>query len=319
MKIVKTLLQRSESPFLDRISLRIARAVFRATGNLPSNLRSALLCLWSTDPLRRQKRLPTIDLAIVFALKDVELVPAAVFGAINSSSNPIDVVRLVTPSLDFPEVVKSIEVVRRASFLLNFSLEVYDDASLLGADRLKQLESHQVRDRSVAWVTQQLLKLSAVLKSAHRATLIVDADTILLRRRTWLARDGRQLIMCPEWFRDLWTQDVEDFLRIRKTIPFSFITHHQLMQRELVEQLFGAEGEKLLEWALNARRRLAEYETYGTYLAELYPHRAVFARFGNVEDSARPLVASVENEERLCDIAKQYGLHCLSLSVHHYL
>lgn len=318
-RTVKVLLERVQSPGIDRVSVRLARFIFRRWGFIPSFFRSMLLSLWSTDPLSREKALPEIDLAIVFAQKDAELVPAAVLAAVDSSSNPIKVVRLVTPNLENPIVRMSIGAVETASSRLKFSLEVYDDKSLLGSDRLRQLQHHQVPDRNLGWVTQQLLKLSAVLISPQRATLIVDADTILLRRRVWLARDGRQILMAPEWYRSLWTEDVERFLGFAKTLPFSFIAHHQLMQKDVVEELFGSEGQRLLEWALSARRRIAEYETYGTYLAEVHPERTVLARFGNIEDPNRSVVASVSSREALFDLVKEYGPRFLSLSVHHYL
>ena len=317
--LLKILLGRIESPLLDRVTLVLVRMLFKRKGSIPSVARLILISIWSTDPLRKEKDLPEIDLAIVFAYKDVELVPAAVLAAVHFSANPIKVVRLVTPSLDPPAVQESIGKVEQASLRMNFSLEVYDDASLLGTERLRDLRSHQVPDRSLSWVTQQLLKLSAVLKSSQRATLIVDADTILLKRRTWLAKDGRQILMAPEWFRSLWTEDVERFLGLKKTLPFSFITHHQLMQRNIVETIFGADGRKLIDWALSARRRIAEYETYGTYLAEVHPRLAVVARFGNVERAARPTVSSIDSVEDLSDLSKSCGSSCLSLSVHHYL
>ena len=282
-------------------------------------MRSAILSLWSTDPLGGERGIPDIDLGIVFALKDAELVPAAVMAAVHSSANRIKVVRLVTPNLDFPVVQESIEAVRQASLQLHFSLEIHDDASLLGPERLSQLQNHRVHDRGIGWVTQQLLKLSAVLMSSQRATLIVDADTILLRRRTWLAQDGRQILMAPEWYGSLWTEDVKIYLRLTKTRPFSFITHQQLMQRDLVENLFGANGEKLLTWALSARRRIAEYETYGTYLAEVYPERAVMARFGNCEAPWREEVGQVEELADIQKLGLRLGSGALSLSVHHYL
>jgi len=317
--LLKILLGRIESPLLDRVTLVLVRMLFKRKGSIPSVARLILISIWSTDPLRKEKDLPEIDLAIVFAYKDVELVPAAVLAAVHFSANPIKVVRLVTPSLDPPAVQESIGKVEQASLRMNFSLEVYDDASLLGTERLRDLRSHQVPDRSLSWVTQQLLKLSAVLKSSQRATLIVDADTILLKRRTWLAKDGRQILMAPEWFRSLWTEDVERFLGLKKSLPFSFITHHQLMQRNIVETIFGADGRKLIDWALSARRRIAEYETYGTYLAEVHPRLAVVARFGNVERAARPTVSSIDSVEDLSDLSKSCGSSCLSLSVHHYL
>ena len=317
-RLIKRLLERIQSPRADRVSVVLARSIYRRWGFIPSWLRSAILSLWSTDPLCRERGLPNIDLGIVFALKDAELVPAAVLAAVNSSANRIEVVRLVTPNLDSPVVQKSIEAVRQASLQLHFSLEIHDDASLLGPDRLSQLQNHRVHDRGIGWVTQQLLKLSAVLMSSQRATLIVDADTILLRRRTWLAQDGRQILMAPEWYRSLWTEDVERYLGLSKTLPFSFITHQQLMQRDLVEKLFGGDGQKLLSWALSARRRIAEYETYGTYLAEVYPERAVMARFGNYEAALREHVADVRTEVGFHELSRKLDGQ-LSLSVHHYL
>lgn len=316
--LIKRLLEQMQSPVADRVSVGLARWAHSRWGYIPSSFRSAVLSLWSTDPLNGETDLPDIDVAIVFALKDAELVPAAVLGALNSSANPVKVVRLVTPNLEPQVVQKSVESVRQISIHNGFKLEIFDDATVLGVDRLTELRDHRVRDRGLGWVTQQLLKLSTVLMSSNRATLIVDADTILLKRRTWLSPDGRQILMAPEWYRSLWTEDVERFLAVKKSFPFSFITHQQLMQKDLVERLFGSQGERLLDWALSARRRIAEYETYGTFLTEFYPERAVMARFGNCEAALREQITQLKTEEDLYDLSRKLK-GALSLSVHHYL
>ena len=91
------------------------------------------------------------------------------------------------------------------------------------------------------------------------------------------------------------------------------------MQRELVAEVFGDGGERLVKWATSASRRIAEYETHGTYLSEVYPKRAVFARFGNVETTARERLAEKSPHQLSKTLTEIDGKFTLSVSLHHYL
>lgn len=319
MNRIRRALYRIELRWLDQASVQLARLWFRRSGSIPGIMRMVLLSLWSSDPLRREKYPPEIDLSVVFAEKDCHLVPLVVARAIQSSTNPVRVVRLVTPDWGIEAAVEALRAVREHQSTFGFSLEIFEDEELLGSNSLEALRHHGIPDRGFGWVVQQVLKLSTVLMSEQRATLVVCADTVLTYKRTWLDRAGRQLLLANEWFRPLWTEDVESFLRLRKSIPFSFITHHQLMQREIVAEIFGERGERLVEWATSASRRIAEYETYGTFLFELYPKRAVVARFGNVEFSDRKSLTISAPNWRGNEIPAFKSEQPLSVSLHHYL
>jgi hypothetical protein len=312
-------LYKIQSRWIDQACLHLARLWFRQSGSIPRIMRMVMLSIWSSNPLKREKSPPEIDLAVVFAEKDCELIPFVVAGAIQSSANPIRVVRLVTPDWGLCTAEEALSAIRELQSTFGFALETFEDEELLGRKKMEALRHHRIPDRGFGWVVQQVLKLSVVLMSQQRATLVVCADTVLTYKRTWLDSAGRQLLLANEWFRSLWTDDVESFLQLKKSIPLSFITHHQLMQREIVAEIFGERGERLVDWATSASRRIAEYETYGTFLYEVYPKRAVVARFGNVEVSNRQEITLGNPNERHNEILGVNNENTLSISLHHYL
>lgn len=317
--MIRRALYRIQSRWLDRVSLLLVGWWFQRNKSIPKIMRMVVLSLWSDDPLRREMRPPEIDLAVVFAEKDCELVPFVVAGAIESSANPVSTVRLITPDWKVSGAMNALTLVRELQSTFGFALETFEDEELLGREKLDALRCHGIPDRGFGWVAQQVLKLTAVLLSQEKATLVVCADTVLTYKRTWLNSEGQQVLMANEWFRPLWTQDVEAFLGLKKSVPFSFITHHQLMQREIVAEIFGNRGERMVEWALTASKRIAEYETYGTFLYEVHPERAVMARFGNLEVSDRRRVTLGRPKNGAKQIIGVDSENTLSISLHHYL
>lgn len=248
--------------------------------------RSVASVLQPSDPLRSSVDLPEITVAIPFVEKDLGPLPHVIRGAIKTVRNPIREIWLITPNwkpklgseghpTSFFETVNGI--------LSEFPLcRIRTDADLLGAE----LES-LMRDadfRPDGYAIQAVLKFKATLEAPTRATLVVDADTVLLEPKTWFV-DEKQLLQFSEEYHQPYRNLISSFFGFEPGFPASFVTHHQLLQKELVRQIFPSDS-VIANWYTHARQhknqKLSEYETYGQFLARFHESRFQLGSWSNL-------------------------------------
>jgi len=243
------------------------------------------------DPLRRSRNLPAIELVIPFVEKDLEALPLVLEYAKRNVRNPLARVVLITPK-DATETGprftrKGSSEQLQGLLAANPDAVVLYDQDILGAPLLEELNLRFGRgDRNAGWVTQQLIKLSAAMQSESEASLILDSDTILLSEKTWFSRDRVQLLQVANEYHSDFMRHVKSFFGVPKKLRLSYVTHHQLMQRDVVRQMFPKGSESLLEWWKSSTdpigRDLGDYEAYGSYLVHHFPERVAFGSFGNL-------------------------------------
>ena len=277
--------------------------------------------LQPVDPLRTQTGLPSIEIVIPFVLKDLDTLSFSLVGAVSSSRNPISRVVLITPQRTFgrfPDIHERVKkIFDEQPALQNLKFEVRRDEDVVPQAVLAFVGEMNLEPRDRGWVLQQMVKISTVLSLESAGALVVDADTVLMVRRTWVAADGRQILMMGQESRDPFFSFANDFLGLAGRIRLSFITHHQLMQPRVLKEIFVT-SESLLEMLHKASRiqstssplrAISEYEIYGAYLSEKLPGRCEFASWGNgsgTRDSIGPLPTGD-------------AVWALSVSYHHYL
>lgn len=282
-------LRKSNSVILGNLARQILRTNKRFTGRIPSGAtRSLASTCQPLDPLRRSKPKPAIDVAIPFVEKDLPCLELVISGVIQSVTNPIGNFYLVTPgdsaqagpSFGNAESFAMLEVIRKR----HPHLELRFDRQVLGPRLASGLLNHQGLAAD-GWRVQQLIKYVLARRSRQSATLIVDADTVLLQSKTWLGKDGTQLLQFSEEYHQPYMNHFKTYFGIEKTLPVSFVTHHQLMQKDVVKEMFPR-VEDLLKWvqlgSQNSKLKISEYETYGTYLLTKYPHRVRFGTWSNL-------------------------------------
>lgn len=321
MTMAKRHLLRLNSKTLGHASLALGKALDRSPFGLPGFARLLVDAFQPVDPLEQEENLPSIDLIIPFVLKDLETLGYAVSAAVESSRNPIGRVALITPERTFvhePNIGQLVtELVLSHASLADISLELLVDEEILSNGVLSWLKQEQMPARDRGWVAQQLVKISCALASPFQGSLVVDADTVLMHKRTWLTSDGRQILMIGQESRDAFFSFSNEFLGFQQRARLSFITHHQLMQRDILSRIFGsADGlVELMERAVHEAgsaeglRSISEYEIYGAFLSEAMPQRGVFASWGN-GSGLRDSVQSGSSGD---------ALWALSVSYHHYL
>lgn len=321
MPVMKRHLLRVNSKLLGRASLALGKALDRSPSGLSGFARLLVDAFQPVDPLGREENLPSMDVIIPFVLKDLEMLGYAVSSVVQSSRNPIGRVALVTPKRTFvqePKIEQLVtELVSSHASLGDIPLELLVDEEILPHSVLSWLEQHKLPARDRGWVAQQLVKISCALASTFQASLVVDADTVLMHKRTWVTADGRQILMIGQESRDAFFSFTNKFLGFQERARLSFVTHHQLMQKDILIRIFGsADGlVELMECAVQEAcspqglRSISEYEIYGAFLSETMSQRGIFASWGNGSGFRDSLQSHSSGD----------ALWALSVSYHHYL
>jgi hypothetical protein len=134
------------------------------------------------------------------------------------------------------------------------------------------------------WLLQQFLKWEARRYTAGERYLVVDADTIFLRRNDLLTETRSVLFERPGCYQP-YLATYERLLGERPKQDRSFITHFQLFDRAVLEALLASirarSGQRTwLEAVLAAlgetgAANFSEYETYGHFATERHADRVV--------------------------------------------
>jgi hypothetical protein len=261
------------------------------------------------DPLGgSEAHLPSIDVAVPCGPNDIAMLPIVLDRVKNGSTNPIAQKFAVLP----PRLLAQAQDVAGDRFT------VVDEALLLGPDVLDLVMARFPTRRN--WVVQQLVKVAVVLQSEAPGVLILDADTMLLKPRTWLTRRGVQ-VLTPTME---WHQDYYNFLRTvcPPSWPeprYSFVPHHMLMQPEVLRSVMtqiGLGGLHDLAEALGCEADYAnqsmfciEYELYAQGMLATRPEDVALAKWSNIGARRAPdLIAHPEATGNY-----------MSVSLHHYL
>jgi len=209
---------------------------------------------------------------------------------------------VITAEKDFGEFRK----------VLGSDVELIDEATMIPGVTLPALKVIPLARLSQGhgWYFQQLLKFQfAFRETGDDFFLIWDADTVPLRPLEFFDVQGRMLVTKAEEFHRPYFLTYEKILGRPARREFSFIAQHMPVQKSVLREMLAEieahcpGGEN---WAWKIMRNLAgegsnrfsEYETYGHYLKEKYPERAVFRelpwlRRGATECGRNPAAAAL--------------------------
>jgi hypothetical protein len=261
------------------------------------------------DPLGGSETdLPSIDVAVPCGPNDIAMLPVVLDRVKNGSTNPIARKFAVVPP----------RLLSQAQDLAGDRFTVVDEALLLGPEVL-DLVMVRFPTRS-NWVVQQLVKVAFVLQSEAPGVLILDADTMLLKPRTWLTSRGVQ-VLTPTME---WHQDYYNFLRTVSPPSwpgprYSFVPHHMLMQPDVLRSVMEQSGLRELHDLVqalgcetdypNQSMFCIEYELYAQGMLAIRPEDVALAKWSNI--GVRRTPDAIAHSEAVGDF--------MSVSLHHYL
>jgi hypothetical protein len=191
----------------------------------------------------------------------------------------------------------------------------------VGVDNLST--ARQLFGDRAGWMVQQLIKLSAPEIASSTHAFVIDADTILLRPRTFC--DGkRALLLASCEFNVPYYNSLVSLLPNPGRLPkVSFVAHHMWFEMRVLRQLrLDIENHTAYSWK-EAILRLAcrmhpdrpmfsEYELYGQHVASTRRSARVIASHRN-----RPALRSEFSS--LKAMRSRVPRSVYSLSLHHYL
>lgn len=285
--IGRNLIGSNNSRFVGTLARSSLNIWVKLTGKPPTGFHRAVASYCQPhDPLRRSNGLPAIDLIIPAATHDVMNLGLVLNFARANIRNPIASISVVTPLTDRQKATSIARYSDEPWEKLKREIgdfELFDDEEILGRNLFEAILD--LEPRVSGWELQQLIKIEAVRKLSKRAALVLDSDTLLISRKTWMNSQGRQLLHFSEEYHQPYRNLMARFFSLRGEFPVSFVTHHQLMQKELLLELFPREDSSL-GWLIASRSapsvKLSEYETYGHHLLEKHSSRVAFGNWGNL-------------------------------------
>ena len=257
---------------------------------------------------------PGIVLFISVGPKDAELVDSVISAVLTNSLNPVtQVMLLIDGSGRFPTRDHGVPVT---------TIHPHD---LLAPDLVAEVQG-KFRARA-GWVTQQFTKLSFAHSSEANGVLAVDADTFLTKKRGFLDRTGRQVLL-PTWdYHEPYLSAIKKLdVGFANLTPanLSYVCHHMLYQPDLVRGMVLSLGYTsildLFRFAItscSAESQMSpfslDYELYGQWITRYRRDRFVLARWSNAAVSrGDPLIAELTAGDFSC-------VDYASVSFHHYI
>lgn len=268
-----------------------------------SHVRKLLTVLPPSDPLKKfDTNLPEISVVIPVTEKDFETLRLCIEGVVENSKNPINRISLVCPQKHVDQLKTKFP---QTSVLNEESLIDKSIANLLC----------EFPTNRIGWIKQQLIKLKYTLNSDLNV-LVLDSDTVLLKSKTWIASDGTQILSISDEYHTPYAQHFSMFSKLPPT-PWSFVTHHQLMQPKIVKEFLGSDGENLFAFLSLASRNepssLSEYHSYGAWMHHKHPNKIRYS--SSLNKAVTPVDIDNLSIKLLNNIYSNYS----SVSFHKYV
>ena len=173
------------------------------------------------------------------------------------------------------------------------------------------------------WVIQQIAKFRAAGDLNHAATLVIDADTVLLKKRQWFGGAANQLLCISQEIHSPYNSHAERMWGPEATrTSVSFVTHHQLMQQAVVQDMFPNGPESLQRWLSLADwtqlSAISEYHSYGAFL-NTHTDQARWGHWGNIAVARREAPSLDLTPEVWIGEIRAANPDAWSVSLHTYL
>ncbi len=261
------------------------------------------------EEIRTEGEIPEIEIFVACISKDLELLPSVLTHAVLNSRNKVTKITVATTSdlLDLEFDVEKIKV------------HFVDENSLV-SDKNRIALRVKFGPR-YGWVLQQLLALTFVMDSKSEGVLVLNADTIITRKQTWLNEKFEQPLMCSYEYNSLYYEFLDVYNFPIKGYGCSHITHHMLMQPAKLRDIYMHYINKNLDEFVTDIVEFSdshispvciEFELYAYGMLGLHPDLIKKRKFANtnVARSEVTLNASVADS-----FANRYN----SISLHEYL
>lgn len=219
-----------------------------------------------------------IDVLIPVILKDLDTLAYAIAFVRQNVKHPLGEIIIVAPDL---EEIK------------HFCAE--QNCKFIHEDTVLPITKHDIDylvnglDRS-GWIFKQLINYCGDRLCSQDYFLVIDADTLLIRPHVFLCND-KTLFNYSDEFHIPYFRTYEKLLGEKTRVPFSFISHYMLFQKDVLAELKRTiERVHHVPWyeaIINQLDRsegasFADYETYGNFYYSRYEDNVLLDYWNNL-------------------------------------
>lgn len=261
---------------------------------------------------------PEIQLLVIVAGKDIEVMDLAITSALFYSRNEISKVTIICPTIDLEVCALKVK-----NMLLDVSTEVLDENKLISAD-LRKLIMNKFPSR-YGWILQQFLAFDQIFKSKEIGVLLLDADTILLKPVHWLDCHSKQILMVGTDFHQPYYNLLHQLLKFSTAPKYCFVTHHMLIQPILFKLILEKRGyHSTSEFFIDALKfadkksesaMCIDFEPYAQGMLIDYPEKILLRKFCNLGRARTQQNLDFVSKAVRGEISLPYN----SISLHDYL
>lgn len=214
----------------------------------------------------------SISIVIPCHPKDHALLSVVLEGLKRNCLNPITEIVIVSPEpLQFEHFPET-------------NIRFVNDSQIVDSKLLEIINTNFPQSQ-FGWIFQQVLKIQTAMNfTRNDQILVIDSDTVISKRTLFI--DGnRQILNITREYHRQYIKQYQNFTKSNFDIGLSFVTHHQLWQRDILEELWG--GDRLYEWLscadTSSTSSMSEYHSYGSYIIQNHPKRFEFSQWANAE------------------------------------
>lgn len=269
------------------------------------------------DPFKSHKSgsEEVISVMIPCVQKDLPFLATCIEGVKRNTVNTIDHISIIT---NCPDLIRSV---------VDETILIVDEANYL-PQAIRNFIEAKIPETHQGWVTKQILVMYFVYMSDLDGVLTVDADTIMLKPRTFLY--GRTQLIFPVV--EYASHDAITTSRTWKqdgtSLGISFKSHHMLMQPRIVREMFDSLGgfeSGSIAWLDSTLSKewlpFSEFHSYATWIINRHSNQVKLSRWGNLRVSRTRIATRLATN----DTSALYGYieanfpDYNSVSFHHYL
>ncbi len=247
----------------------LLRIISRLDGSYLFYIRSILTRLFDYDPLKDAPASP-IEMHLLVARKDLRILPYSIAASLQSTTNEIKKITIVCPEDIRNQTEKRIDSMKAFCAI---SVEIETDEEILTRSGIGNMQF------SSSVSKMEIIKICITNKSSINS-LIVDADTLLLRKRNWLAGLTQITPVAQEYLFGH-NKFLNQLLGKDRNSGLGFVTHHGLLRGEIVTELVSkCGGVEFLARAIDSGVKIgwskeqgfpSEWQLYGEFIVTEKP------------------------------------------------
>jgi len=261
---------------------------------------------------------PNIEVLSVAAGKDISILPFTLRSVLKNSMNPITQITIICPQQDRESCISAVRNLGGKT-----PIRVLNEDQILPMkvrSEIKKKFPHRY-----GWVLQQFLATKYISESTSKGVLLINSDTILIKRAHWLNSNGQQILMPSLEFHPPYYKLLENLFQFSANPRHTFITHHMLFQPQKFTRILEQRGfdsvEEFLFTALEqsdtqeSSPLCVEFEPYAQGMMIDYNDFVTLRKFSNLGLPRNP-----KNLQIVEDLIEgRVDLPYNSVSLHDYL